>query len=112
MKKCGHCFESDGIVECEAPENDAGHKFLCVCTRCGYTAWPDAGDSHGGDQISMLSASGADACWPLSEGAPKKCAKCFGSDDIVKCNAPDSDHGHQDLHICTRCGHAHWPDAE
>ena len=44
----------------------------------------------------------------------KKCDKCFESESIIKWEVPENPHDflHEFLHICTKCGHAAWPDAE
>ena len=43
----------------------------------------------------------------------KKCDKCFESEGIIKWEVPESPHdfSHEFMHICTKCGHAAWPDA-
>ena len=112
MKKCDKCFGSDGIVKCDMPENNFEQKNLYVCTRCGHTDWPDAEHAHAEVQDSSFSASGSNGYGPLTESAVGKCDKCLGSDDIVKCEAPENAQECEFLHICTRCGHAVWPDTE
>jgi len=109
MKKCDKCFGTDGIVKCDVPENNSGQKDLYVCTRCGHTAWPEAEHAHAAVQ-DAFSASGCNECGPPAESAVKQCVKCLGSDDIVRCEAPENAEGCEFLHICTRCGHAVWPD--